>query len=493
MIPECFNQPGAKFTLPPNGKKKPGYDDWQVNGYTYQEANAYPGNVGLLAGGDYISLDMDVPSAFAGCKISASTKWASRPGRLGLWYKCSDRATLPALLKAIHKKPNAAELFLVKDGLPIGELKLERQHAIIPPSWKILDDGPNAGQKVDYKMLDDRPPATISVEDLIMELLRNGISFDKKKSAEEIKQLLSTQSAIQDDGEHTAGRGTPNTPEPDREEEEDQLDTWDTLQMLQDAKEARNDEAREKAYVQSALKYEVEAVRTAQSGDRNNQLNTSVFSVATYLHTGYVTESEIRSAFLAVAEDDEPEKIEPTIESALKAGRLESREIPKGKDPVYDPSPIVVGKFTENQMKVICQGDPNKAKAIFKKHLMGDDLKAALNLLKEYRKSLNAKPEFKIDPAIKEEAERILNEGSAFGYVLGVWQKRHFGDENIGKALYISIGAQSCIDSKGIHVHIRGKRGLGKSDGAEKATKTMPKSHLLVGSVSPKVLYYMGE
>ena len=48
-----------------------------------------------------------------------------------------------------------------------------------------------------------------------------------------------------------------------------------------------------------------------------------------------------------------------------------------GKDQGYDPSPIVVGAFTENMLRLLAK-DPIKARSILKKFLAGDDLKAAL-------------------------------------------------------------------------------------------------------------------
>jgi len=96
-------------------------------------------------------------------------------------------------------------------------------------------------------------------------------------------------------------------------------------------------------------------------------------------------------------------------------------------------------------------------------------------------------------PDVIAEANKLLDEGKGFEYAHGVWQKRHHGDENLGKGLFLSIGAQSCISSKGVHVHACGPRGSGKSDGAEKASEAIPESHLMVGSASPKALYYLGE
>ncbi|MEI6103144.1 MAG: hypothetical protein WCP70_04295 [Methanothrix sp.] len=98
-----------------------------------------------------------------------------------------------------------------------------------------------------------------------------------------------------------------------------------------------------------------------------------------------------------------------------------------------------------------------------------------------------------VSPDVLAEANKILDEGRGFEYAYQVWQKRHHGDENLGKGLFLSIGAQSCISSKGVHIHACGPRGSGKSDGAEKASEAIPGSHLLVGSASPKALYYLGE
>jgi len=129
-----------------------------------------------------------------------------------------------------------------------------------------------------------------------------------------------------------------------------------------------------------------------------------------------------------------------------------------------------------------------------KKARIGIRVDTIIKMVDEYiRLSGSQQGEPEIPPDILEEANRILDEGRAFEYVLGVWQKRHHGDENLGKGLLLSLGAQSCISSKGIHIHACGPRGSGKSDGAEKAAELIPPRYLLVGSASPKALFYMGE
>jgi hypothetical protein len=99
----------------------------------------------------------------------------------------------------------------------------------------------------------------------------------------------------------------------------------------------------------------------------------------------------------------------------------------------------------------------------------------------------------KLPDDILAEANLILDEGRAFEYIYAVWQKRHHGDENLGKGLLLSIGSQSNVSSKGVHVHACGPRGLGKSDAAEKAADAIPPEYSMVGSASPKALYYLGE
>ena len=57
--------------------------------------------------------------------------------------------------------------------------------------------------------------------------------------------------------------------------------------------------------------------------------------------------------------------------------------------------------------------------------------------------------EYVIPPGVLAEANQILDEGRGFEYAYQVWQKRHHGDENLGKGLFLSIGAQSCASLKG--------------------------------------------
>ena len=162
-----------------------------------------------------------------------------------------------------------------------------------------------------------------------------------------------------------------------------------------------------------------------------------------------------------------------------------------------DPGLPFEPKYIEALSIVKTQNQPEyeRVRAILKGLVTVRDLNKRI----ENEIAIRAKKEEDVDeqeevaPDILAEANKLLDEGRGFEYAYQVWQRRHHGDENLGKGLFLSIGAQSCISSKGVHVHACGPRGSGKSDGAEKASEAIPSSHLLVGSASPKALYYLGE
>ena len=94
---------------------------------------------------------------------------------------------------------------------------------------------------------------------------------------------------------------------------------------------------------------------------------------------------------------------------------------------------------------------------------------------------------------IKAEASQIISEGWSFDYIYQVWQSRHLGDGRAGKALIISVGAQSCTNTNGIHVIVNGRRGSGKSDCIDKASELLPPQYLLFGDMSPQAVYYFAQ
>ncbi len=207
-LPPIFNRPDiAGFTFLMAGEKYPPIEkEWEKKGHSFQESKAHVskgGNIGLLAGNGHIGFDQDKPEAFNGLALSSTTTWETRPGRLGMRFKCNDRTS--EVLAKYGKKADQAQIFLfdgreIVEGFHphIGEIKLERTYQVIPPSWKTLEDG----QRADYRMLKEIEPAEISLDWLLSELLQIGIVFSEKPKAPRYeanaKKLEGTRKATAD-------------------------------------------------------------------------------------------------------------------------------------------------------------------------------------------------------------------------------------------------------------------------------------------------------
>jgi hypothetical protein len=79
-------------------------------------------------------------------------------------------------------------------------------------------------------------------------------------------------------------------------------------------------------YALAALRGEVNRVRDAAAGQRNDALNYAAWRLAPHLHDGTLTEPEIRDALARVADacgltaDDGARAVQTTITSALRSG-----------------------------------------------------------------------------------------------------------------------------------------------------------------------------
>ncbi len=104
-----------------------------------------------------------------------------------------------------------------------------------------------------------------------------------------------------------------------------------------------------------------------------------------------------------------------------------------------------------------------------------------------------AVPEGTPEEAAVMEAHDIIAQGKIFEYIYGVWQKRHHGDNAIGKALLLSVGCQSITNTKGIHVQLCGRGGIGKSDSELQMAALMPQEYLKDDDITPQSLYYVDE
>jgi len=308
--------------LPAGSKFPPIEKAWQEKPHTFTEAVAHKGNVGVLAGNGYIGLDQDDPKAFHELGLPATTTWETRPGRVGMWFMAG--GDLAEALESIGKKPDLAQIKLFKDGQAVGEVKLSRSYQVIPPSWKEVD-----GQRVDYRLLAAVPPARISLKWLLQELQKVGISFSSR-----LEQNASKLEC-----------------------------------MAREARQSRTDpnSHRARRYAEAALAGEVEKVRAAPVGGRNNQLNESAFALGQFVAAGLLSQDEVVDALMKVAEDDEPEKILPTILSGLSGGMRSPRSVPEEKPHIHmlpdsksEPVPGEVGM--DPQTGAVLQAKPKKTK-----------------------------------------------------------------------------------------------------------------------------------
>ncbi|HOI99958.1 MAG TPA: hypothetical protein PL118_10090, partial [Rectinema sp.] len=292
VISTIFDQPNANFVLLPAGEKFPPLEKgWQKKGHSFEEAKAHAekgGNIGVMAGGKYIGLDEDDPSAFAELQLPTTTKWKTRPGRFGLWLKCSDRTM--GVLSKYNKKADQSQIKLFRKGQPVGEIKFERTYQVIPSSWKIID-----GSRVEYKMVTEVQPAEVSLKWLLSELARIGITFSKKDRDRPSRE-----------GGKRKGL----------------------------AKGAGIEKNRERRYAQAALDNEVSILAKTPEGERNTQLNKSAFALGQFIAAGLLEESEVVRELLKAAKDKglSTEESEKTIRSGLEAGALHPREIPPSGD-----------------------------------------------------------------------------------------------------------------------------------------------------------------
>jgi len=313
-ISEVFNQPGALFVLLPAGRKAPPIEkDWPNKPHSYDEACQHVkngGNIGIITGGGYITLDQDNSAAFDGLNLPATTRWQTRPGRCALWFKVE--GNVAAALEHIGKKPELAQIYLSKNGNPCGELKLQKSFQLIPPSWKVVD-----GAHTDYVFIDELPPATINIADLLAILQEGGISLENKKSrlnenAAKLEALGKEQQQKRVAAAIAEQKGAPE---------------W--MAAMEQA--ASSKATRERAYCEAALKKELDELSTTAQGNRNNRLNVAAFNLGQLIAPGQLEEAEVVSALHDMARQIglEEGEIEGTIRSGITSGRSNPREIPK--------------------------------------------------------------------------------------------------------------------------------------------------------------------
>ncbi len=89
------------------------------------------------------------------------------------------------------------------------------------------------------------------------------------------------------------------------------------------------------AYVNAAVEAELEAVRSAPRGGRNNQLNASAFALGQLVGAGLLGEGEVaallENAAQGLAADDGPASVRKTISSGLRSGIKDPRQMPESE------------------------------------------------------------------------------------------------------------------------------------------------------------------
>jgi len=461
-VPEVFNQPGAAFVLIRTGIKFPPIEyGWQLpeNAHAFDEARAHNGNIGVLAGNGFLGLDQDKPDAFEGLALPITTMWETRPGRFGLWFTYKDSAA-NALAK-YSKKPEQAQLKLFKDGKPVGEVKLQRTYQVIPPSWKSLEDG----QRADYRLLTGSTPAEISLTWLLSELQRIGITFGSKL-------------------EQNAAR----------------LES-----MTRNARKARaeTDDQRARRYAEAALEGEIENVRSAPKGHRNDQLNKSSYALGQFVAAGLLSESEVARALTAVAEDDEPEKIPVTIRSGLEAGARHPREIPEQTAPITDREALKAALETNPEdlaaLEELSRLPPIGAAKLLGEVRLPKGVKPAL-VLKEVERLRKANLDSqeaaeeppKSSPEDEEAARAILENGDPIGACLEYVTGKICGSERQARALLLAAYSAYLPADDRLYADAIGSSQSGKSATSVTVLETFPPENVIVASeTSPKSLYYL--
>ena len=467
-ISTIFNQPGAGFVLLPNGIKFPPLEKaWQEKPHSYQEAVAHHGNVGILTGSGYIGLDQDRPEAFVGLELPISTTWETRPGRLGMWFVCVD--CTPEVLAKHGKKADHAQFKLYRDGQSVGEIKLRRTYQVIPNSWKTLEDG----TRVDYRLLQDTPPAEISLEKLLGDLQNLSITFSSKLDANAAK--------------------------------------LGNLGKKVRQRRVESDETRTRRYAEAALRDEALALAGTPDGNRNEQLNRSAFALGQFVAAGVLSESEVVSelAKAAINIGLEPEEIEKTIISGLQAGSRHPREIPERAAPESTGDLLEKIKADPRALKepavlallaVLKAADPIEYDIFIewiKKTHKG--LKVATingmvdKHIQESEKATEERPGEEISEDIQKIATRIAEHGKPLKYMLNTFTQTHKGDKLHAESQFIGFGMQSAYNTKGVFGTWDGPSGKGKTDGARACVKQLPLEYTIISSITAKSMYHRAK
>ena len=174
-------------------------------------------------------------------------------------------------------------------------------------------------------------------------------------------------------------------------------------------------------YVQSAIRNECDAVKSASEGTRNNALNISAFSLAQFVPLNLLTEDEIEVILLQATDLPEAEAIR-TIRSGIQAGREKPRVIP---DNFKDIAPETEKVIADNSVLVPLTHETPEGRKEVSTHVFTNDV-------------INKLPE----GAIYKRADTIVelsgNAGSRRFIPVNADRMRIISDKNVRMAKYKS-------------------------------------------------------
>ena len=332
--------------------------------------------------------------------------------------------------------------------MDVGELKLERTYQVIPPAKKTLEDG----RIVEYELLLEKPPATISLDWLLSELLKLGITFSGKTKA--------------------------------------------------NPKQAAPKEKAGKGYGQAALASECSVMAGTAEGGRNAQLNVSALKMGQLIASGDLTEDEVivaltDAALLAGLGMGEAGK---TIYSGLGAGIKKPREKAAYETPnrygdeIGESEPTTAPPEEEDitpeerlrRLSIWL----NAARTSKNKNITPDMISEVEERIAELEELINNPPPAEI---VVKAGNNILKQGKVLKFLVQQAQRNHFGDEGVLKILLASIAATNSAKSRGIFPDINGPPGGGKSDAALAAIFLVADKWKSITSISSKALFYDDE
>lgn len=92
---------------------------------------------------------------------------------------------------------------------------------------------------------------------------------------------------------------------------------------------------------------------------------------------------------------------------------------------------------------------------------------------------------------VAEEARKIIFTGDPVKKIIETHAKLHVGDEPLARALLVSIGIQSVLNSDGIHPKVSGDSGKGKTHCCKTMMHLIPEKYKFNTTLSDRAIYYM--